>query len=120
MDLTKQNLPVYASRFYTNENCESVEEFEDDLNKYKLSIKLARKILSGKSDNIRLLCNHVMCFTNNFELQAAKKILMLEATKEEKMVLKTVLNYFGFLTTEEMLEIPFSTIAAKALQEMDK
>lgn len=120
MELSKQNLPVYASRFYTNENCESVEEFEDDLKSYRLAQKLASRISNGKSDNIRLLCNHVMCFTNNFELQAAKKILMFEAREEEKKVLKTVLNYFGFLAVGEMPEIAFSLEAAKALKEMDK
>ena len=119
MELTESNLPVYASKFYTNSCCTDLDEYLDDLNRYKLAQKLAKKIGLGKSENIRLLCNHVVCFTNNFEIQSAKRILMFNASSVEREVLKTVLNYFGFLEVGEMGDIHFNLNAAKALKEMD-
>ena len=120
MELTESNLPVYASKFYANTNCADLEEYLDDLNRYKLVQKLAKKIGLKKSDNIRLLCNHIVCFTNNFEIQGAKKVLMFGAERVEQEVIKTVLNYFGFLEVGEMRDIAFNLNAAKALKEMDK
>lgn len=120
MELTEENLKVFALKFYSNTNCADLEEYLSDLNRYKLSQKLARKIGLGKSENIRLLCNHVMCFTNNFDIEFAKRVLMFGANQIEKEVLKTVLNYLGFLNIEEMKDIRFSIITAKALKEMDK
>jgi hypothetical protein len=120
MELTKDNIVLFAAKYYTNENCSSMEEFEEDLHQSVLSKKLARKIISKSSVNIRLLCNHVQCFTNNFELQAAKKILMFEAKENEKKVIKTVLNYFGFIQVGEMNDTPFCLETAKMLKEMDR
>ncbi len=120
MELTKENLTVFAAKYYTNEGCSSVEEFEEDLNQSSLAKKMARKIGTGSSTNIRLLCNHVQCFTNNFEIQAAKKILLLELNEKEKKILKTVLNYFGFIRVDEMVDIPYCISTAKLLKDMDR
>lgn len=120
MELCKENFIVYASRFYTNENCSSFEEFQTDLEQSRLAKKLAKKISQGRSTNIRLLCNHIQCFTNNFELNAAKTLLIFDTTEEEKKALKTVLHYFGFLSDKEMVDIKYCLNTAKALKEMDK
>lgn len=119
MDITENNLPVFASRFYTNTNCADYEEYLKDLRYYKLARKLAKKIGKGRTSSVRLLCNHVTCFTNNFEIEAAKKILLFGASTTEQEVLKTVLNYLGFLEKDELPEVKFSLEAAKALKEMD-
>ena len=120
MELSRENLPVYASRFYTNSLCVGLDEYMEDLSRYRLVQKLSKKIGLGRSENIRLLCNHVVCFTNNFQVDAAKKILMFEAEPVEKEVIKTILNYLGFLEVDEMKNIAFNLNAAKALKEMDK
>ena len=49
----------------------------------------------------------------------SKKILMYGITEKEKMVMKTVLNYFGFLVPNEMPDIRFDLYTAKILKEMD-
>ena len=119
MDLNDSNLEIYAAKYYRSESCLSKEEFLEDLNRHKLIKKLTKKFAAEKSDNIRLLCNHTLCFTNSFELPAAKNILMYGISEKEKEVLKTVLNYFGFLLLNEMPNIKFDLYTAKALKEMD-
>lgn len=119
MDLNDSNLEIYAAKYYRSESCLSKEEFLEDLNRHKLIKKLTKKFAAEKSDNIRLLCNHILCFTNSFELPAAKNILMYGILEKEKKVLKTVLNYFGFLVPNEMPNIKFDLYTAKNLKEMD-
>lgn len=118
MELNRDNLEVYAAQRYTNSFCMSKSEFIEDLNKSALARKMARKFARRKTDNIRLFCNHVLCFTNNFEPRAAKHILLLDLTEHETAVMCTVLNYLGFTTKEEVQHIDMFT--AQALKEMDK
>lgn len=119
MILTKDNIHVYGAKYYLNESCLSIEEFEEDLSKYKRVHQMVRKMSLGKKTNIRLLCNHVLSFTNNFETKAAKEILFFELHADEKSVLKTVLNYLGFLVPNEVADVRFHLETAKALKEMD-
>ena len=119
MDLNDSNLEIYAAKYYRSESCLSREEFLEDLYRHKLAKKLTKKFAAKKSENIRLLCNHILCFTNSFELSAAKNILMYGISEKEKEVMKTVLNYFGFLIPNEMSNIKFDLYTAKILKEMD-
>jgi len=119
MDLNESNLEIYAAKYYRSVSCLSKEEFLEDLNRHKLAKKLTKKFAAEKSENIRLLCNHILVFTNSFELSAAKNILMYGITEKEKSVMKTVLNYFGYLLPNEMSNIKFDLYTAKNLKEMD-
>ena len=119
MELNESNLEIYAAKHYRSESCLSREEFLEDYNRHKLAKKLTKKFEAERSENIRLLCNHILCFTNSFELSAAKNILMFGITEKEKSVMKTVLNYFGFLIPNEMPLVKFDLYTAKVLKEMD-
>jgi len=119
MDLNESNLEIYAAKYYRSVSCLSKEEFLEDFNRHKLAKKLTKKFAAEKSENIRLLCNHILVFTNSFELSAAKNILMYGITEKEKSVMKTVLNYFGYLLPNEMSNIKFDLYTAKNLKEMD-
>ena len=120
MKITSENLEILAAKAYMNTSCLSTEEFLEDLSVYKVIKKLARKISKGSSKNLRLLTNHIICFTNNFEINFSKEVLYLEADEKEKKVIRAVLLYLGFLKKSEYTAalLDFETI--KLLKEMDK
>ena len=119
MELNSSTLEYFAAKNYKNPFCHSKEEFIEDLNRYKLAKKLAKKINADKTKNIRLLVNHIICFTNNFEVQAAKRILFYFATEGEKTVFKTILTYLSLMDTNENKEISHCLVTAKLLKDMD-
>jgi len=119
MELNSSTLEYFAAKNYKNPFCHSKEEFIEDLNRFKLAKKLAKKINTDKTKNIRLLVNHVICFTNNFELQAAKRILFYFATDVEKQVFRTVLTYLSLMDKQELNEISHCLTTAKLLKDMD-
>lgn len=45
---------------------------------------------------------------------------MYGISDKDKEVMKTILNYFGFLVVNEMPEIKFDLYTAKCLKEMDR
>ncbi|MCG7944978.1 MAG: hypothetical protein N0C84_01380 [Candidatus Thiodiazotropha taylori] len=96
-----------------------MEEFEEDLNTHKYVKKLAKRMSKGNSSNIRLLTNHVICFTNNFEIQFAKKVLLMDTTPKESAVIKSVLLYLGFLDKYEYETNELDLETLKLLKDMD-
>jgi hypothetical protein len=120
MKLTRDNLEVIAAKCYLNTSCLSTEEFNEDLNRHKIIKKLARKISRKNSKNLRLLTNHIICFTNNFELRFAKELLFMESDETEKRVIRSVLLFLGFLGNNEYTIDMLDADTIKMLKEMDK
>ena len=120
MQITSENVEVLAAKAYTNTSCLSTEEFLEDLSMHKIIKKLARKISKGNSKNLRLLTNHIICFTNNFEINFSKEVLLMETDEKEKKVIRAVLLYLGILKKSEYTAalLDFDTI--KLLKEMDR
>jgi hypothetical protein len=118
MQLDKKNYEIYAFGVYTNKSCVSKREFSEDLKRAQYARKLVKKIIAKKEVNIRLLLNHVILFTNVFEIHPAKELLMFNCSEEEKSVLKTVLNYLGFMEQDEYPYIPHNMKTAEMLKEL--
>ena len=118
MKITSDNLQLIAAQAYLNTSCLSTEEFLEDLYLHTTIKRLARKISKGSSRNLRLLTNHVICFTNNFEIHFSKELLLSSQDKESR-VLRAVFLYLGFLAPHEYktTELDFETLAL--LKEMD-
>jgi len=116
--LDKKNYEIFAFEAYLNKHCMSRKEFLEDLKRAQYAKKLVKKIVAEKEVNVRLLLNHVILFTNVFELQSAKQILMFNCDEYEKSVFKTLLNYVGFLKKDEYPEIPHSLETAILLKEL--
>ena len=120
MKVTSDNLEVLAAKAYKNTNCLSTEEFLEDLSTYKMVRKLAKKISKGNSKNLRLLTNHTICFTNNFEIDFAKQVLLLECDEHESKVIRAVLLYLGFLTKTEYTTALLDYNTIRLLKDMDR
>lgn len=108
-----------AIKAYVETNISSQSDFEEDYQRFMLAKKLATRIYLGKSDNIRLLCNHIICITNVFNLDGTKDIF-LHACNEEVSCIKTVLTYLNFLDKFEWSSTPHCLNTAKLLKEMDR
>lgn len=120
MQITSENVEVLAAKAYTNVSCLSTEEFLEDLSMHKMIKKLARKISKGNSKNLRLLTNHIICFTNNFEINFSKEVLLMETDEKEKKVIRAVLLYLGFLKKTEYTVALLDFDTVKLLKEMDR
>ena len=119
MKITSDNIEVVAAKYYNNTSCLSTEEFLTDLSKHKIIKKLAKKISIGNSKNLRLLTNHIICFTNNFDIRFAKVILLHECNETQKKVIRAVLLYLGYLNRYEYSSTLLDYDTIKLLKEMD-
>lgn len=95
--LNQNNFLLYAARHYDNPSCESIEEFYDDLNRFKYLKRLFSKYAEGGELKERLILNHLIALYNLFGAVATTKMLFAKVDEEHWYILKPFLVYLGYL-----------------------
>ena len=81
-DLNEKNYVHYAMKYYMNNQCTSVEEFNEDLNKVKYVKRLFNRFLDTGELRINLIMNHLIVIYNVFETEAATRMLFFRVEKK--------------------------------------
>ena len=88
---------MYAMKMYTNPQCESIDEFNEDLNRIKYIKRLLGRYDKKKLMRERLILNHIIILSNVFGVEACCRILFYKIEKEFHTYLKSFLEYLNFL-----------------------
>lgn len=81
---------------YMNLNCETKEEFDEDLSRFKYLKKLFFVYEKKNELKERLILNHIIILYNSFEAKACTKMLLLKM-KDYYTVLLPFLIFLGYL-----------------------
>ena len=73
--LNNDNFLLYAAKHYDNPQCETIEEFNNDLKRINYIKKLLNKYKSSGELKERLIINHLIVLYNVFGVEAATRIL---------------------------------------------
>jgi len=122
--LTKDNFMLYAMGNYTNPDCMSIVEFNEDLARIKYVKRLLKRY--RRTGNMRsiLLLNHLMVLGNVFGRTPASRMLFFKLESDIHSPLKTVLLYLEYIhdnTSFDSLniqEIEFDQHLAKILRQL--
>jgi len=122
--LTKDNFMLYAMGNYTNPDCMSIVEFNEDLARIKYVKRLLKRY--RRTGNMRsiLLLNHLMVLGNVFGRTPASRMLFFKLESDIHSPLKTVLLYLEYIhenTSFDSLniqEIQFDQHLAKILRQL--
>ena len=87
------NFFQYALKNYNNPQCKTIDEFNEDLCKFKH----IKKIIHRDEINTKLLLNHIIVILNVFEVDAGVKMLFYKINKDRWCVLKTILTYLNYM-----------------------
>lgn len=68
---------LYAARYYDNPQCQSTDEFYDDLKRFKYIKRLFNKYLETGELKERLILNHILVLTNVFSPDVAVKLMFI-------------------------------------------
>lgn len=77
-ELTSKNFILYAAKFYDNPQCHSVEEFYEDLKRFKYIKKLFTRYEKTGDLKERLILNHIIILTNVFGPHHVVRLLFLK------------------------------------------
>jgi len=120
--LTKQNFEMYAMKMYNNPQCDTIEEFQEDMNRVKYIKRLLGRYHSKGLLKERLILNHIIILNNVFGPKACCRILFFKIDDKFHSYLKSFLDYLQYIphTIPEISfdEIPTDHILNRILKEM--
>lgn len=95
--LNDSNFMLYAAANYDNVQCYEVDEFYDDLKRFKYLKKLFSRYKEKGELKERLILNHLITLYNVFEPQANTKMLFYKIDKQHWHMLKTFLLFLNYM-----------------------
>jgi hypothetical protein len=107
-NLNAKNFVLYAAKHYDNPGCESIEEFHDDLNRFKYIKRLFTKYQETGEIKERLVLNHLIALYNLFGAIPTTRMLFLKLDGNWEL-LKPFLVYLGYMP-ERLYEIGQHTV----------
>lgn len=95
--LTEENYQIYAMQHYDNQECNSVEDFYEDINRIKYVKRLFRRYVKKDELRERLIINHIVSLSNVFGVEPATRLLFFKIENELWPVLKTFLVLLSYM-----------------------
>ena len=126
IQLTDSNFLLYASKNYDDCHGSDVDEFYEDLNRFKYLKRLFSRYKETNELKERLILNHLIILYNLFGVEATTRMLFFKI-KEYPIYLKTFLMFLNYMP--EMIygidgedinskDIPIDIYIAKKLREL--
>tara|TARA_B100000287_G_scaffold374347_1_gene374111 strand:+ start:464 stop:841 length:378 start_codon:yes stop_codon:yes gene_type:complete len=107
--LTNQNFLLFATKHYENPQCQTIDEFNEDLNRIKYIKRLLRKYRKTGILRERLILNHLIILQNVFGPSVTSRMLFFKIDEELFSELKTFLIFLNYLP-EELPEVEIEKI----------
>jgi hypothetical protein len=102
--LTDKNFELFAAHNYNNLQCMDVDEFKQDLKRFKYLKRLLRRYTEKGDLQERLILNHLIILHNVFGIEPAHRMLIFKSDTEHYEVLKPFLVFLHVLPKDAMLE----------------
>jgi hypothetical protein len=99
--LTEDNFLLYAMHHYDNNQCHTIDEFEEDLRRFLYLKKLFNRYQNEGELKERLILNHLIVLFNVFG-DALNPMLFMKIDREHWPILKPFLVYLGRLDEGEV------------------
>ena len=116
--LTRRNFKLFAAKHYDNPECLDIEEFNQDLSRFKYLKRLLRRYeLTGDLQE-RLILNHVIILYNVFGIKACNKMMWYKINEEHWHYIKPFLIFLNYLPENEKVEIPMDPYIVEVLRNL--
>lgn len=100
-ELTEDNLLLYAAKHYYKPQFSDIEEFYEDLKRFKYIKRLLNRYLDQGELAERLILNHMIVVFNSFGTEAALNILELKLDDRHWPVVKPFLVYLRHIKEDQ-------------------
>ncbi len=104
-ELTHRNFEFFAMQHYNNTECCDIEEFKEDLARFKYLKRLFRRYEVHNDLQGRLILNHIIVIYNVFGIEAANRMMWFKIDEEHYHYLKPFLIFLNYLDISEKVEI---------------
>ena len=101
-ELTEENLFLYAAKAYYKPQFSDIDEFYEDLKRFKYIKRLVNRYLDQDELSERLIINHLIVVFNSFGIEPAVNILKLKLDDRHWPVIKPFLIYLKYITDDQI------------------
>ena len=118
IDLTEENLFLFAAKHYYNPQFSDIEEFYEDLKRFKYIKRLVNRYLDNGDLAERLILNHLIVVFNSFGIEAALEILELKLDEKHWPVVKPFLIFLKYIRNDQYTGIKMNEEVIEALRKI--
>lgn len=118
IELTEENLFLYAAKHYYNPQFSDIEEFHEDLKRFKYIKRLLNRYIENGELTERLILNHLIVVFNSFGIEAALKILELKLDDKHWPVIKPFLVYLSYIRYDQYTGITMDPYVIEVLRKI--
>jgi hypothetical protein len=116
--LNKRNFELFAAQNYNNPECLDIEEFKEDLARFKYLKRLLRRYELADDLQIRLILNHIIVLYNVFGIESANRMIWYKIEPEHWTYIKPFLVFLNYLPVDEKVEVPLDPLIVDLLRKI--
>jgi len=117
-NLNEKNLLLYAAKHYYNPRYSDVDEFYEDLKRFKYIKRLVNRYLDDKALSERLILNHLIVIFNAFGIEPSLNMLQVKLEDRHWPVIKPFLVFLKYITNEELIGVAMDEKVVEALRKI--
>lgn len=117
LELTPNNVVLYAAKNYYTPNCIDSEQFFEDLKRFKYVKRLLNRYRDSGELSERLILNHLIVIFNVFGISAGLKILELKIDEEHWPALKPFLIFLKSIDYDGYPDVIMDDLAVQRLRD---
>ena len=117
-ELNEENLELYAAKNYYNPKYIDIEEFREDLNRFKYIKRLLNRYEEGGELSERLILNHLIVIFHSFGIDPSLKILELRMSRYHWPIIKPFLIFLKYIRNDQYTKIPMDPVVVDALRKI--
>ena len=117
-ELTEKNLFLYAAKHYKNPKFADIDEFYEDLKRFKYIKRLLNRYLETDDLAERLLLNHFIVVFNMFGIEAALNILELKLEDKHWPIVKPFLIFLNYIKNDQYTGIAMDPHVVNELRKI--
>tara|TARA_B100000424_G_scaffold266232_1_gene257061 strand:- start:418 stop:798 length:381 start_codon:yes stop_codon:yes gene_type:complete len=118
-ELTEENLFLYAAKHYDNPTFSDVDDFYEDLKRFKYIKRLVNRYLDHNDLADRLILNHLIVVFNSFGIEAGLNILKLKLDERHWPVIKPFLIFLNYIDNNQLIEIKMDKAVVERLRKIN-
>lgn len=116
--LNEKNLLLYAAKHYYNPRFSDIEEFHEDMKRFKYIKRLVNRYLDDKDLSERLILNHLIVIFNVFGIEPALKMLEVRLEDRHWPVIKPFLIFLKYITNDQLTGINMDEKVIEVLRKI--
>nr|BAR37041.1 hypothetical protein [uncultured Mediterranean phage uvMED] len=117
--LTAKNFAAYAMKHYDDPQCEDMEDFYEDIRRFRYLKRLLYRYYQHGELRERLMLNHIICIFNVFGFEPSMRMLKFKIKdKEYWSSIKTLLVYLKYVDEGFEVDVPIDETLASTLRKV--